>query len=310
MARRQISCRTVKVGLVLVAALALSGPYLPASPLYAQDEVEVPVQPAEGMPAAETRTPAAARAPRRGGGFLYTVRPGDSLGSIASSFDLQVSDIAGANHLDPEAMLLVGQVLRIPNPFAARMKTLSGENKKLTGELAAANRKVVEAAVAQNDLKGQVEQLAAGNAVLDHRLGTMPWWQGAAYSATIIALLMLGVSILAVMQWYLLRRRYVGVADMNDSLRRLDQRYRFLLAKAELRMQELYGRRRRGLAEGHERPQLPEEAEMDRLDQQLREVLEHHLAQLGGPRRRRQRGRWREQLGGVGSPVEARSVRR
>ena len=98
-----------------------------------------------------------------------------------------------------------------------------------------------------------------------------------------------GMAALTVLEWFLLRRRFIATADMNESLRRLDQRYRALLAKAELRMQELYGRRRRGVSEDHERPKLPEEADLERLDQQLHDLLEHHLKQLGGPVRPRRR---------------------
>jgi hypothetical protein len=137
----------------------------------------------------------------------------------------------------------------------------------------------------------------------------LPWWRDAVYSAVIFSLLLLGVAALGVLEWFLLRRRFIAAADMNESLRRLDQRYRALLAKAELRMQELYGRRRRGISEDHERPRLPEEADLERLDQQLHDVLEHHLKQLGGPVRPRRRARWDEEFG-VASPVEARTARR
>jgi hypothetical protein len=113
-----------------------------------------------------------------------------------------------------------------------------------------------------------------------------------------------------VLEWFLLRRRFIAIADLNESLRRLDQRYRALLAKAELRMQELYGRRRRGISEDHERPKIPEEADLDRLDEQLHDVLERHLKQLGGPVRPRRRARWDEEFGVVTPPVEARSIRR
>ena len=49
---------------------------------------------------------------------------------------------------------------------------------------------------------------------------------------------------------------------MNDSLRRLDYKDKAALAKAELRFQELYGRRRRGFQEGQELSKTPEELEI------------------------------------------------
>lgn len=305
-----IILRTFRFGLALAALLALSGLCLAAPSLYAQDD------PAAASSAATDSTstseePAPAPAPRHPGVFSYTVRAGDSLGSIASTFGIQVSDIAHANRLDPDAMLMVGQVLRIPNPFAARMRELSAENQKLSEQLASVQKRADDAAASQGNLQDQVQRLSAGNHELAHQLRLLPWWRGAVYSAGIIALLLVGVAALAIIEWFLLRRRFTAVAEMNDSLRRLDQRYRALLAKAELRMQELYGRRRRGLSDDHERPKLPEEADIERLDQQLRDVLERHLEQLGGPVRPRRHGRWqREEFSTVAPPVEVRSVRR
>jgi LysM repeat protein len=305
----------MKFGLLIATILALSGLCLAASPTFAQDESATPPsasteEQAPGAESAPARAPAPAPVPRRPGEFSYTVRAGDSLGSIASTFGIQVSEIARANRIDPDAMLMVGQTLRIPNPFAARMRELSADNQRLSDDLAAARTRADDAVAAQSNLKAQVQQLTASNREQAHELKMLPWWRGAVYSAAIIALLMLGVTALAIIEWFLLRRRFIAVAEMNDSLRRLDQRYKTLFAKAELRMQELYGRRRRGMADDQERPKIPEEAEIERLDQQLRDVLERHLERLGGPVRARRRGRWHEDFGTVASPVEARSVRR
>ena len=44
----------------------------------------------------------------------YTVRPGDSLGSVANNFDLTVVALAKANYLKPTANLIQGQKLVIP----------------------------------------------------------------------------------------------------------------------------------------------------------------------------------------------------
>ncbi len=295
---------------MLAPAFALLSLYLAASPLHALEESTLPPSAVNEEATSGQEAAPAATAPRHTGEFSYSVRPGDSLGSIAESFGIPASEVAHANRMGLDATLMVGQVLRIPNPFAAQLRELNAENQKLNDQAASLQKRSDDAAAAQNDLKAHVAQLTDSNRELTREVRMLPWWRDAIYTAAIIVLLMLGVAALAIVEWFLLRRRFVLVAEMNDSLRRLDQRYKTVLAKAELRMQELYGRRRRGLADDHERPKLPEETEIERLDQQLHDVLEHHLEQLGGPTRPRRRGRPREEFGSVGSPVEARSARR
>jgi hypothetical protein len=97
---------------------------------------------------------------------------------------------------------------------------------------------------------------------------------------------------------------------MNESLRRLDQKYKAALAKAELRFQELYGRRRRAVDEDHEQSKTPEEVEIEQLNRRLKEVLEHHLQRLEPSNLSTGRARWGERLADVGAPMEPRSVRR
>jgi len=299
-----------------ITVLALSGICLAVSSGYAQkyaqdDTTAPPAATTDTTGAAQDSTQEAAPAPiRRGGEFSYSVRSGDSLGSIASTFGIQAEDIAQANKLQLDTTLMVGQTLRIPNPFAARMRELTAENQKLSDQVADLQKRADSANASQADMKAQVQQLTASNRELTHDVQMLPWWRGAVYSAIIVSLLLLGVAGLAVLEWFLLRRRFIAIAELNESLRRLDQRYRALLAKAELRMQELYGRRRRGISEDQERPRIPEEAALERLDQQLHDVLERHLKQLGGPVRPRRRARWDEEFGTVASPVEARSARR
>jgi LysM repeat protein len=296
-----------------VAVLAFSGLCLAVSLSYAQSYAQDDTGSAPQQAAADTAGASEDTAPapaRHSGEFSYTVRSGDSLGSIATNFGIQATDIARANRLDIDSTLLVGQTLRIPNPFATRMRELTVENRKLGDQLDELRKSTDKATAAQADLRSQVQQLNAENRDLTHAVRMLPWWRDAMYSAVIVSLLLLGVTALAVLEWFLLRRRFIAVADFNESLRRLDQRYRALLAKAELRMQELYGRRRRGISEDHERPRLPEEAGLERLDQQLHDVLGRYLKQLGGPVRPRRRARWDEEFSAVVPPVEARSVRR
>ncbi|MGH7248573.1 MAG: LysM peptidoglycan-binding domain-containing protein, partial [Pseudomonadota bacterium] len=311
---------TMKFTLAFVTIFALSGLCLTGSPVYAQsygpsyaqdDTSAPPDAAADSTSTSQDSDQDATPAPvRHKGEFSYSVRSGDSLGSIASTFGIQAADIAHANRLELDSTLLVGQTLRIPNPFAARMRALTAENQNLSDQVADLRKRADNATASQIDMKAQVQQLTASNRELTHDVQMLPWWRGAVYSAVIVSLLLLGAAALAVLEWFLLRRRFIAIAELNESLRRLDQRYRALLAKAELRMQELYGRRRRGISEEHERPRIPEEADLERLDQQLHDVLERHLKQLGGPVRPRRRSRWDEEFGTVASPVEARSARR
>jgi hypothetical protein len=121
---------------------------------------------------------------------------------------------------------------------------------------------------------------------------------------------MLVITLAAVIQWLIARNRFRAVAEMNESLRRLDFKYKAALAKAELRFQELYGRRRRGIQDEQERPKTPEEGEIEHLNRQLKEVLEHHLERLKPSSASAGRARWRERLASIGAPMEARSIRR
>jgi hypothetical protein len=156
----------------------------------------------------------------------------------------------------------------------------------------------------------ELETAAASNAHYEHDLHSLPWWRAAAWGAAIAGVVMFGMMLAALVEWWNLRSRYRAVAEMNDSLRRLDYRYRMVMAKAELRLQELYGRRRRGIEEGQERPKIPEEAELEQLDLQIKEILETYLERLGPPNGRARRARWRESISAVGAPIEARSARR
>jgi LysM repeat protein len=242
--------------------------------------------------------------------FLYTIRPGDSLGSIANQFGVSIDELSRLNHLDQDAELYSGSTIRIPNPFIAHERDLNAQIDRLTAENQQAAAATAKAQATAQSLTAKANDLAAANAEYAHELKTLPWWRGASVTAIAAALVMLGVMLVALFEWWILRNRFRAVAEMNDSLRRLDYKYRAALAKAELRLQELYGRRRRGIQDGQERAKIPEEIEIERLSYELKEILEHHLRRLGPPSRRADRARWREVVDGIGSPVEARSVRR
>jgi hypothetical protein len=232
------------------------------------------------------------------------------LGSLANTFGVSVAEIARASRLSEEADLMVGQTVRIPNPFLSRERGLTAEIDRLSLEKQAAEQKAGEAAAATEASQAQVQGLTKSSQQYSHDLRWLPWWRGTALAAGAAALLMLGAMLAALFEWWMLRGSFRAVAEMNEALRRLDSKYKAVLAKAELRLQELYGRRRRGIQDGQERAKIPEEAEIEGLNRQLKEILEHHLARLGAPGENARRARWRELINGVGAPVEARSARR
>jgi LysM repeat protein len=242
--------------------------------------------------------------------FPYTIRSGDTLEAIADLFGVQVTDITRVNHRITDTDLMVGDTLRIPNPFVTREAELNAEIERLSIDKQEAQRKADQATDALAAVHTQLDTAAASNAHYEHDLHSLPWWRAAAWAAAIASLVMFGMMIAAVIEWWSLRWRYRAVAEMNDSLRRLDYRYRMVMAKAELRLQELYGRRRHGIEEGQDRSKIPEEIELERLDLQIKEILETYLDRLGPPSSRSRRARWREMIGAVGAPIEARSERR
>ncbi len=87
--------------------------------------------------------------------------------------------------------------------------------------------------------------------------------------------------LLMMFEWWRMRRRFVALAAMTDALSRLDYKYKAMFAKAELRLQQLYGRRRGAITEGQPRPRMPEEVEIERLNEELKQILEAALAADG-----------------------------
>jgi LysM repeat protein len=244
--------------------------------------------------------------------FPYTIRPGDTPQSIANIFGIETTELTRINHITDDTGLIVGHTLRIPNPYLARMRDLEGQIDRLTADRAQIDQDANSAKNQLSAARDQVRDLTASNRELGRQVVVLPWWRTATYMSGAAAVLMFGVMIVALIEWLNLRGRFRAVAEMNEALRRLDYRYRTTVAKAELRLQELYGRRRRGLEDGQDRPRIAEDAELERLHQQLKEILEAHLARLGPPGERARRARWRELIGGIGAPAEAeaRSARR
>jgi LysM repeat protein len=252
----------------------------------------------------------AERAPQARAFFPYTIRPGDSPGSIAALFGITIADLMRANHLSQDTELIAGDTLRIPNPNLARERELTAQIGTIAAERQAAEQRAIKAENTAASLRAQMQDLNDTNQELSHDSRVLPWWRSATLVSAAAALVMLGGSLLILFDWLTLRGRFRAVAEMNEALRRLDLKYRALLAKAELRLQELYGRRRRGIQDGQERPKMPEEAEVEKLNRQLKEILEAHLLKLGPPDERARRARGRELVSGIGSPIEVRTGRR
>lgn len=242
--------------------------------------------------------------------FPYEVRAGDNWGSIAALFGVPVTDLIRVNHASPDSELMIGQMLRIPNPSVARERQLTGQVNQLSRSTTEAQARERQAEASLADARSRIAELSEREVQVAHDLRTLYWWRTATYLMAVITVLMLGASLFAVVDWWLVRNRFRAVAEMNESLRRLDYRYRNALARAELRLQELYGRRRRGLHEGQERARLTEEAEIESLNRELKAVLEHHLQRLGPGRNKTRRTSWEADVSEIGSPVEPRAVRR
>jgi LysM repeat protein len=265
----------------------------------------------EGEPATQSEvTPPETTTPQPRSTFPYTVRSGDTLGSIAEQFGVEVAQIARLNRIGEDTELIIGDTLKIPNPFLARERELNAEVDKLTLDKQEAEQKAEKVQSALETTRSQLDELTSSNQQYMHNLRALPWWRTAAVATAVVAVLMFGVMLAALIEWWILRGRFRAVAELNDSLRRLDFKYKSALAKAELRLQELYGRRRRGLQDGQERAKMPEELEIERLTHELKEILEHHLARLGPPSAISIRARGRELIGTIGSPVQARGARR
>jgi LysM repeat protein len=243
--------------------------------------------------------------------FPYTVRAGDSLGTVAQYFGVPATDLARINRIHEEDDLVSGTTLKIPNPFEAAHKSLEAEVDQLSGENRATRQKLEQAEAQVLSLSRSNSELTADNAARKESVKAMPWWRGTALAVGAAALLMLGVTGLTLFEWWMLRRRFLALSDLSMSLSRLDVKYKETIAKAELRMQQLYGRRRpAGTPDNLLGTKTPDEIEVERLSHELRETLERHLEQLGVRGRRSISARWREVLGGEEPAPEPRPYRR
>jgi len=263
---------------------------------------------------AQPASPTAPVKPSRPANIIpYTVRAGDTLGTIGLMFGVLPDDIARANKIRPEDELMVDEVLKIPHPFTGEVDNLRSQVETLSAQEQSAQRKADSAEEKISSLQAKAQELTGDNQELQTGVKLLPWWRATAVSLGIVAIFMFGVMLVTLFEWWRVRRRFVALAGMTDALSRLDYKYKAMIAKAELRLQQLYGRRRGGITEGQPRPKMPEEIEIERLNEELKNILELHLQRLGArlPGSRRRKG-WRELFGGsdVNSAIAARSIRR
>lgn len=239
--------------------------------------------------------------------FPYTVRAGDSLGSVAQYFGMTAADLARINKLQEDDELDEGQELKIPNPFESSQRSLEAEVQQLSDEVRADEQKIDHLQAQSSTLTNSNTDLIAQNSSLKESVKVLPWWRGSALAGGAAALLMFGVTTLTLFEWWMLRRRFLALSDLSISLSRLDVKYKETIAKAELRMQQLYGRRRAPGAPEHllGGMKTPDEIEVERLSHELRETLERHLQKLGVRGRGTIGARWREAIGGEEEPAPA-----
>jgi LysM repeat protein len=264
---------------------------------------------APASPSAAQQPAVSAPPPGGGGDVSYLIRSGDSVGGISAMFHIPAEDIFRYNRLNPDSTLRIGEVVRIPNPYVAQVRGLQARIGSLSARNQAQERKLQEGNSRERASNARIVELTETNRALEHDVITLPWWRRATTVAVTVATLMLAVALASLLQWFLVRQRFAAVVVANERLSRLDQRYRTLLARVELRLQQLYGRRRAVV----DSPQVrsPDDFELERLNRELKEVLERQMAQLGVqlPASAR-RSRFRGWLANLGSPVAVRSDRR
>jgi len=267
-----------------------------------ESDVPAPSKPAETAAHSVHATTAGS------GDIVYTVRPGDSLGGIADEFHIPLADLIKRNRLNPDSTLQAGVTLRIPNPFTAQVRELKQSVQLLQGQNQQLRSQLQDATEKDQASARQAAELKAERGFLEHEVQVLPWWRRITAIAIGVAVLLLGITGLAMFEWFRMRAWFSALARANERLRGLDQHYRRLVARAELRFQQLYGRRR---APAENSGKSPEEFEIERLNRELKQIIETQLNDLGVPTySTARRSRLREWLVGGSSPAVIRSGRR
>src|SRR5271163_5149126 len=157
--------------------------------------------PAPGLPPALSRASAQngtlgqAGAPVQSGGDLsYVIHEGDSVGALAGMFHIPPEDIFRRNHLTPESTLHVGQVLHIPNPYAAQVRELQAHIEGLQTQEQDQERKLQDANLREGAYNARVVELNSIKRALEHDVTTLPWWRRATTLAVSLATVMFGIA--------------------------------------------------------------------------------------------------------------------
>ena len=93
----------------------------------------------------------------------YTIRAGDTLGSIAQMFGVSVDELAHANRLHPDDELMVDEVLKVPHPFTTEVETLKSQVETLSAQEQTAQQKSDSSEEKIKSLQAQVQELTGDN---------------------------------------------------------------------------------------------------------------------------------------------------
>ncbi|MGH7865302.1 MAG: LysM peptidoglycan-binding domain-containing protein, partial [Candidatus Binataceae bacterium] len=152
--------------------------------------------------------------------FRYPVKPGDSLSGLAIRFGIAQEELAKLNRLSPDAELVEGASLRVPNPFDAEMTSLNARLRQLSGVASAAENRAREAEGRLRAARAGSQQALYDAQALRQGAELMPWWRGAALGLGAAALLMFAVMAVTLFQWWRMRGRCVVLAEMAETLGR------------------------------------------------------------------------------------------
>ena len=170
----------------------------------------------------------------------YAMRPGESLIEVARMFHVRAEDIAGRNGIEDASKLRAGQLLAIPNPFAAEVAALDAERGDLLRHVHEQQSELSSLRATSAKTSAELERTLAEAASLRRALDTSADWRGVA--------VMLMVFISAALGWALslwfdrtrIVRRSLMLQNENQLLAEARARYRSAAAQLELRYQKLY----------------------------------------------------------------------
>lgn len=194
-------------------------------------------------PTAYAEPPPAQLEPGEQAYFHYPLRAGESLNDVARIFRVPVQQLAELNQIRDINRLQLGQVLRVPDGFAAEAAELRADRDRLQQDKQRIQRESEDRQRTIAGLETEVAQLQAERDALNRELAANVRWHKAAMA---LAFLCLGASIWALQSRFdrieVLRRRAALVAE-NAALSAAKERYRQAASHLELRYQNLYSKK-------------------------------------------------------------------